>query len=41
MKKKNSEIARLTRKLMEEQEIDGVMDLQSSYPLRLAFLMMW
>lgn len=29
MSKKNSEIAKLTRKLMEEQEVEGVADLQS------------
>lgn len=29
MSKKNSEIARLTKKLMEEQEVEGVGDLQS------------
>lgn len=29
MSKKNSEIANLTRKLMEEQEVEGVADLQS------------
>ncbi|MBF7097782.1 hypothetical protein [Alkalibacter mobilis] len=29
MKRKSSEIAKLTKQLMEENEIDGVVDLQS------------